>query len=199
MYLGNIITESDIQIENFNTFNSIEDSNSQLPTLIVGWSLVKKLFPETSILHKQINENIFWTFDEKERRVDYETDIKDFKEKCFNELGKDITYVYVDTIYTSKTKVKKIISKIKSFKNPIYYISDNKMLYVYDENIVFGIDLNITNLVGIDNSKLISKLRDLPNSTLLENEIFIKCSSIIKKIKNNDKILPYIYRYGECD
>lgn len=199
MYLGNIITESDIEIENFNTISTIEDNDTKLPTLIVGWSLVKQLFPETSILHKQINENFFWTFSEKERRVDYETDIEDFKEKCFNNIGKDITYVYVDILYTSKSKIKRIIKKIKSFKNPIYYISNNKMLYIYDENMVFGVDLNITEFIGVDNSKILSKLKDLPNSTLLKNEIFNKCSSIIKKIKNNNKILPYIYRYGECD
>ena len=47
MYLGNIITESDIEIENFNTISTIEDNDTKLPTLIVGWSLVKQLFPET--------------------------------------------------------------------------------------------------------------------------------------------------------
>ena len=31
-----------------------------------------------------------------------------------------------------------------------------------------------------------------------ENQVFNKCKSIIKKINKNDKIIPYVYRYGEC-
>ena len=69
--------------------------------------------------------------------------------------------MYVDILYTSKSKIKRIIKKIKSFKNPIYYISNNKMLYIYDENMVFGVDLNITEFIGVDNSKILSKLKDL--------------------------------------
>ena len=199
MYIGNIVTKSNIIDENFNVVRELKHINEELPTLIVGWKSVKELISNASILHKKISDTMWWTFDEKERKVDYEVDIETFKEECYKHIGKNLIYVYVDVLYFPKYKIKKIINKIKSFNSPIYYINKNNMLYIYDENIVFGIDLNVTKLIGVNNLKLIKKIGDLPNSTLIKNEIFNKCSSIVKKIKNNNKILPYIYRYGECD
>ena len=45
----------------------IEESAEQtlscnVPTLIIGWSKVKELYPEQSILSSKISENLFWTF-----------------------------------------------------------------------------------------------------------------------------------------
>jgi len=200
MHIGNIVTNLDIKEENYNIINNLDDINNDLPTLIIGWSLTKTLLDDVSILHKRIKENLQWTFSEKERKVDFEIDIELFKKDCYRQLGKDIIYVYIDIIHSSKSKIKKIINKIKSFKEPIFYVGKNKMLYIYDENIVFGIDLNMTNLIGIENKRLLKKISDLPNSILIKNEIFNKCSGIVKKINNkNYKILPYIYRHGECN
>lgn len=199
MYIGNIVTQTKFKEENFNVVDNLNDIKKELPTLIIGWSNTKSTIKDVSILHKKIEDNMWWTFDEKERRVDYEVDIEEFKEKCYGLIGENLNYVYIDILYFPKHKIKKIIKKIKSFNSPIYYISKNNMLYIYDENIVFGLDLNVTKLIGINNIKLLKKISDLPKSTLIKNEIFNKCSSIIKKIKNNNKILPYIYRYGECN
>ena len=50
--------------------------DNSLPTLIVGWKKTKELFGDkVSILHKKIEDNLYWTFNEGERKVDYETDI----------------------------------------------------------------------------------------------------------------------------
>ena len=200
MHIGNIVTNLDLKEENYNIVNHLDDINKDLPTLIIGWSLTKTLVEDVSILHKRIDEKLQWTFSEKERKVDFEIDVDFFKKDCYNRLGKDIIYVYVDIIHSSKSKIKKIVSKIKSFKEVIFYVGKNNMLYIYDENIVFGVDLNMTKLIGVDSNRLLKKISDLPNSILIKNEIFNKCSGIVKKINNkNSKILPYIYRYGECN
>ena len=72
------------------------------------------------------------------------------------------------------------------------------MLYIYNENIVFGVDLNIMELIGIKKQKIINKINQLTDSLLIRNQVFNKCKSIITKTNKNNKILPYIYRYGEC-
>ena len=72
------------------------------------------------------------------------------------------------------------------------------MLYIYNENIVFGVDLNIMELIGIKKQKIINKINQLTDSLLIRNQVFNKCKSIITKTNKKNKILPYIYRYGEC-
>ena len=81
MYIGNIVSQVDIKADKL--FNLIKDINKiepELPTLIIGWEFVKVIYGDNkpSILEKQISENVYWTFTKKERRVDYEEDIKKY-------------------------------------------------------------------------------------------------------------------------
>ena len=73
------------------------------------------------------------------------------------------------------------------------------MLYIFDENLVFGVDLNIIELLGIKKEKVITKITNISNSILLGNEIFNKCRDFMKELNNGEKLIPYIYRNGEYD
>ena len=199
MFIGNIVTTDEINEENFNIVESLDKCIPTLPTLIIGWKITKTLFNNTSILHKQLEEDKWWTFNSKERKVDLEQDLDSFKTLCYNNIGKNIKYVYIDILYHKKNTIKKIITKIKSFNNILIYVSNTNMLYIFDENIVFGLDLNIVEFIGIKKEKIINSLIKLPHSIFIRNEIFNKCMSIIKKIDKKDKLIPYIYRYGECN
>tara|TARA_R110000824_G_scaffold122403_4_gene279558 strand:+ start:556 stop:1158 length:603 start_codon:yes stop_codon:yes gene_type:complete len=197
MDVGNIVIPSDIKEENFNICENIDDINNSLPTLIVGWNKTKELFKDkVSILHKQIEEDLYWTFSETERKVDYEIDILKFKDICYKNFGEDIIYLYVDIIHGKLSIIKKIINKIQSLKDPIFYITNKNMLYIFGDDIIFGIDLNITEYIGIKTQKIVNRLLNLPNSILIENEIFNKCKEFIKKLDNRYKLVPYIVKYG---
>ena len=197
MNVGNIVIPSNIKEENFNICENIDDINNSLPTLIVGWSKTKELFKDkVSILHKQIEEDLYWTFSETERRVDYEIDILKFKDICYKNFGEDIIYLYIDIIHGKLSVIKKIINKIRSLKDPIFYITDKNMLYIFGDDIIFGVDLNITEFIGIETQNIINRLINLPNSVLVENEIFNKCKEFIKKLDNRHKLVPYIVKYG---
>ena len=76
MNVGNIVTNSKIDIENFKVCRNIDNIDRDIPTLIIGWENVKKIYGEkVSILHKQIDTFTFWTFSPKERKSEYETDL----------------------------------------------------------------------------------------------------------------------------
>ena len=199
MFIGNIVTTDEINEENFNIVESLDKCIPTLPTLIIGWKITKELFNDTSILHKKIEEDKWWTFNSTERKVDLEQDLKAFKTLCYSNIGKDLKYVYIDILYHKTSTIKKIITKIKSFNNILIYVSNTNMLYIFDENIVFGLDLNIVEFIGIKKDKIITSLTKLPHSIFIRNEIFNKCMCIIKKIDKKDKLIPYIYRYGECN
>ena len=198
MKVGNIISSSELKEENFNLYESLSEIDNDLPTLIIGWEETKKLFGEkVSILHKEINENLFWTFSVKERKVDFETDIETFKKGCYKRVGDNLYYVYLDVLHGKYHINKKIIEKIYTLNNPISYISHNNMLYIFDENLVFGVDLNICELIGVKRDKIIDRITNLPNSILIGNEIFNKCKELITKTDKKERILPYVYRNGK--
>jgi hypothetical protein len=69
------------------------------------------------------------------------------------------------------------------------------MVYIYGENILFGIDLNVVSLFEGKSEKIVNKVKNLENNTLVDLEIFNKCKDFILKLKNKDKYIPYIYDY----
>ena len=194
MYIGNIVTTTKIEDTNFKVCRKVETIKDGLPTLIVGWDKVKELYgDDISILHKEIDENTQWTFSVKERKVDYEKDVIKFIHNCYNNIGKDIHYLYVDPIHDSRKKINKILRKIYSLKNPKLYIHDDRMVYLYAEGVVFGIDLEIVEYLGIDPNKVVTKLRNLSGCLLVDTEIFNKYKYIMTKINNKVRFLPYLY------
>ena len=198
MYVGNIVIDSKIEEENFNICSDLDTIDNDLPTLIIGWELTKDIVgDDISILHKKINQRLYWTFNQKERKVDYEVDFEKFKEICFNTFGDNIPYVYLDIIHGKRKINKKIIKKILSLENPITYISDKNMVYIYGENIIFGVDLNVIEYTTLKKEKIINKVKNLNNNILVSNEIFNKCKDLLYKIKFNNKLIPYIYKNGE--
>ena len=198
MYVGNIVTSLKLDEENFDIYSDLESIDNDLPTLIIGWGNAKEFIGEDiSILHKKINQKLYWTFSKKERKVDFEVDFEKFKEVCFNNFGDNIPYVYLDILHGKSKINKKIIRKILSLSNSVIYISDKNMVYIYGENIIFGIDLNIIEYSSIKKEKILNRIKNLNNNVLVTDEIFNKCKDLLYKIKYKNKLIPYIYKNGE--
>ena len=196
MVIGNIITSENIDIKNYNIINNIDLINNDLPTIIIGWNETKNIVTDKpiSILHKKINDNLYWTFTKKERKVDYEKDIINFESICLKFIESKIKYIYVDVLHSSKRKIRKILNKIKVFKTIVTYINNRNMLYIFGDNLIFGIDLNICEFIGVKKNKIINKVNSISNVTLRQNEIFNICKDLIKN--NREKLIPYIYYNG---
>ena len=198
MNIGNIVSSSKINEDNFKLFDEIESVDNSLPTLIVGWNKTKEIFGDkVSILNKQISDNLYWTFSTTERRVDYDDDIITFKQECYNNFGSELSYVYIDPIHDKPQKIKKILKKIYSLNESISYFTDKNMLYILGENIVFGVNLEVTEFIGISTNSIITRVVNLRNSVLIDNEIFNKCKEFIKKLDNEYKLVPYVVKYGK--
>ncbi len=115
---------------------------------------------------------------------------KSFVNHCYNEFGENLPYVYLDLLLGKRMINFRIIRKILSLKNPVTYISDTNMVYIYDEGIIFGLDLNVVKLFEDKYEKILNKVKNLENNTLVDLEIFNKCKDLILKLKNK------IYEYG---
>ena len=197
MYVGNIVTSLKLEEENFNICSDLDSIDNDLSTLIIGWDNAKEFIgANISIIHKKVNQKLYWTFSKKERKVDFEVDLEKFKEVCFNTFGDNIPYVYLDILHGKSRVNKKIIKKILSLSDSVIYISDKNMVYVYGENIIFGIDLNIIEYSSIKKEKILNRIKNLNNNVFVSDEIFNKCKDLILKLKNKNKYIPYIYEYG---
>lgn len=177
----------------FNVCNSMDDIIEGLPTLIVGWSNVKKIFPEANILSKEYN-GIKWTFSKTERRCDYEEDVIKFYEYSIMSIMNDIKYTYVDLIKFKLESIKKIIKFLKGpSKKVVFLTKGSQFMFVYSQEFktIFGISLALSEYIGIPKKKIISMIK---NGEFIKDTSFIN-SDIRRIIGNNtDYILP-LYCY----
>jgi len=194
MKIGNIVSNTPLKVgEEFNLVNSLDEVIKGIPTLIVGYSIVKENFgDDLDFIEREVN-GIHWTFTKEEQKKYHIPDLNRFIDYCFYRCVEDVTYIFVDPIQYSRNKMKKIINKINSIKNPITYVTEKNMLYVFGENLIFGIDLKLINYIGIDDVKIKSRLKLTSKAFLQGNEILIEYKEYLERLKNQHKYIPLLY------
>lgn len=199
LYIGNIITKNKIEVSSFfNVSSDISTVDSSIPTLIIGWSEVKKIFPEQNILVNKITDTIYWTFSKREKRYKYEVDLKNFIEKIINNINDSINYKFFNYILSSKEKQKSFIEYVNIGGNSIYL--NSKFLYVYnpkDKNTI-GISLRDLYYVGIDVKNFVKSLNKNNNNFMCDNLKCIDNESFLL-IKDNIKVIAYLNYLKNAD
>lgn len=198
--IGNIICSPQTKIDEniFNKYKTCEEIDNNLPTLIIGMENAKKCISNFSILEKIYNNGNFrWTFKKNERRIDFEDDLKSFTEFCYNDIIKDIKYVYVDLINYSLTRIKKFIHYIKCNNKKYCYMTFNgEFMFIYDKKykMVYGLSLSLCEYLGIKKDKVLEKLfSNKKNKKIVKLNFF---NDNIKKIINtNPHYIPPFYEY----
>jgi hypothetical protein len=176
MKVGNIVNCNDEIDERYFNCLSIEDfmdkefyktEDSKLPTLIVGWDIVKKNFGEVSILSKMITPatddgygGIFWTFSRKEKRGIYETNLKEFKERCYVDLIKNLKTYNIDPIIYKINNTTELCDRISKLGGGIGYLFQDRIVYVHKDNHIFMIDLELMEFIGFDKTQIVKTLTD---------------------------------------
>ena len=183
--VGNIISNEELTgIPN--NFNSCKDvPTNDLPTLIIGWELTKSLYPEASILRKKIKDNLYWTFSPTEKRSIFETDLKKYINKSYNDYIKKIKFFNIDPIIYKINSNEGLIEKIKNVAGGFTYLYVNKVVYVYHNFIIYSIDLEQLDFIGFDRKIILSTLKETTN--------FSDCSWELKNFKNELKYLDIKY------
>ena len=152
--IGNIVTSNDLKVdENFNVVDSLDNIIEGIPTLLVGIDNAKKKSDKLNYIERQLDDNTFWTFTKKEKRVLFEEDLFYFIENSYKHLTEKINYVFVDAILFDNTKMKGIFDEISKNDNNITFIT-NEMVYIYCCNKIFGIDLKQINHCNINTKNI---------------------------------------------
>jgi hypothetical protein len=193
MFVGNIVTHSNINVDKyFKVVNSLDDTIDGLPTLIVGWDIVKTINPNADFIDKKLSENIFWTFKKSERRDIFEDDFYNFTEYCYGLLIKDIKYNFIDLIQLNETELKNIFRFIKKCENVVGYLY-NKMLYIFVEKTIYGIDLTLLKYMDYNTEDVLCKIKSYCSVFLDNKEILIEYKDVIDMLNNEVKYIPFLY------
>jgi len=176
MKVGNIVNCNEeideryfncISVDEFMSDNSHNNKDGKLPTLIVGWGFVKENFSEVSILSKTITPptsdgdgGVFWTFSRKEKRGIYELNLKEFKEKCYVDLINGIKTYNIDPIIYKINNTDELCGRILKLGDGVGYLFQDRIVYIYKDNNIFMIDLELMEFIGFNKEQIVKTLVD---------------------------------------
>ena len=197
--IGNIVTLDKIKVDdNFNVVNSFNEVIEGIPTLVVGTNIANDSYGNLNYIDRKIDNLNYWTFSKKEKRGLFEEDLFYFIENSYKNLTNRLEYIFVDVILFNDEKIKKIFDKIESYKDNISFLTD-KMLYIYSDKYIFGIDLRQIEYIRGDIDKFIKKVKRFSKDFLSNNEILIEYKNNLGMLEDELKYIPVLYsmrRYG---
>ena len=194
MKIGNIVSNTPLKVgREFNIVDSFDDIIEGIPTLIVGYDIVKEKYgSDLDFIDRKV-DGVYWTFSKTELKKHHTPDLNNFIDRCFYKCIRDIKYIFVDPIQFTRKKMVKVIKKIKTLKKPIVYINEKDMLYLFGENLVFGIDLKLINYIGIDGNKIKSRLKSMSIVFLEGSEILIEYKEYLERLDNQPRYIPLLH------
>lgn len=193
MFVGNIVIQNKLNIDKyFNVVESMDDIIHGLPTLIVGWDIIKTIEPDADFITRKLSDNTFWTFKKTERRDIFENDLYDFIHYSYNLLVTDVDYKFIDLIQLTELQLKITFKRIKKSTKSVGYIHEN-MLYIYSENVVYGLDLKLVNYLEYNLVETLNKIKSYCSVFLDNDEILIEYKDIIDMLNNEVKYVPFLY------
>jgi hypothetical protein len=193
MILGNIVCKDEIKVsEIFNVVKTINEIDNSLPTLIVGFDLICSLYPDFNILEFKVDANTYWTFKRTERRDKFEEDLSKFTEVAYSSLINNIKYIHIDFLLHNPRQLKKIFKKIL-YGEKIVSVQYKNNIFIYLENIIFGLDLEMLRFMKVNVDKILTKIKLKSLSFLQDDSIFIKYKKEVQILGNKEYYLPFLY------
>lgn len=193
--IGNIVTNTKIEAsERFNVITSLDNCIKGIPTIIIGYDLTKELCIDKKInsIYREIEPNLFWTFKKTESRREFEKNIEIFIELCYKNIISGINYFFIDHIQLSQANLIKTYDKLKSIPNLVGYIHEDRLIYLYGDNFIFGIDLDNVSYVNLDSDKLKHKISDFVGGLITTNELPPQYTIDIERFDGNIKYVSYL-------
>jgi len=184
--IGNILTNQNMVCSpHINMVNDINCIMGDLPTMVIGYDLVKEFFDEyISIKSTHLVDNFYWTFNKFENNSKYMVDYDDFLTMCLDNYVKSFTYIYIDVIHYRLSKIKKILKKISTSEEVVYFICDD-MVYLYVGKLIFGINLEICSYIGLDKGRLLDKVKNISHYGFNKNDLVYKYDDLAWRLKDN--------------
>ena len=197
MEIANIVSSKKLNVgSEFNVVENIDEIVfKDLPTLIIGYDEICDLYGEenVNVLKRNVTKNVFWTFKRTTKRQLYDTDLESFIRHSYKKATSKLNYVDLDLIQFSNGKILKIVKHLLTLNDVISYESENSVIYIYSNNITFGIDLNLVEYIGFDADKVRKRVKDKSIVYLEGEEILIEFQNHLERLDNDIKLIPFLY------
>lgn len=196
--LGNVVDTSKISYPNFiNKCSGMDAIDANLPTLLIGYSFAKGIYPMINVLERRIGKSLYWTFSRKERRGINEVDLSSFYSGLFRNEVRRIPYFYLNLVCYTKEQLKKFGSFLRDDRCKIcYHDTGNRSIFVYMENRVLGISENDLEYIGAPINKTLELMKNNPSNHFVKFPYLSgdSLSSNIRMFLNlNSYIIPALY------
>lgn len=193
MKIANIVTSNTLDVsDDINIVDNLDNIIEGLPTLVTSYEWLSNNYSEYDIYNKKISDNLYWTFAKTERRDIFNVDVEHFITLANRELVKNIDYLFVDLIQYQPLIINKIIREIFETPNKVAF-KYKKMIYIYGGKLIFGIDINLLNYMGINTVRVEKKIKSICNVFLEDDEIFIEYKDNMERLDHSVKYIPYLY------
>lgn len=194
-YIGNIV--SDIKLDDnvgiFHVTSNLEDIIMGIPTLVVGWSKVKQLFDNVSILKWEIDPNTYWTFSKYERRNRLNEDLIKFKNLCVDRTIKGLTYVYFNSLISSKYKKSLMLNSLNDgFEKKLLIWNDMCYICWRDIKFILGISMRDVEYEGKERQFFIETMKSIGGMTQVGYDDN-KNKDALKLFYNKNYVLSYLF------
>ena len=193
MKIANIVTSNKVDVtSDINVVNDLKDIINGIPTLVTSYAWVSKNYDDYEIYDKKLDDNLYWTFARTERRDIFTTDVELFVTIANKRLIEDINYIAIDLIQSHPETIKKIVRKILSIDNKTAF-KHKDMIYIYGDKLIFGVDLDLINYMGMDVERIENKIKSRCDVFLEDDEIFIEYKDNMERLDHSAKYIPYLY------
>jgi len=198
MKISNIVYEEKLvnhtKLDYINYINEpikYSELNTSLVTLFVGWRFMKKCNPDSNILQdadileKRIIKNrLYWEFDFTEKKSDHVKGVETFVNLApeYYFLNK-YKYINIDPIFHKIKNVGDLKNVIPNKLNQMY-VYKNEMLYVLNDNEIYGINLNMFEYMKIDTEETREYLSNITNNVTYLDVEGEKYKELYKKFPN---------------
>ena len=191
MILGYIVTEK--KLKNIDGFveqvDDISLADSTKPILIVGWKKAKEHPKYSTILEKQLDEHVYWTFSKSESRSDFEDDLRIFYNIIYNNILNNIKYYYINIYKLKYSNIKKLYNLILTSGEVKNIYLSNSLLYVPHDGKILGLSLTDLEYCNIPIDKVLNKIKSKGINIIEDNGKFI--FKLSKQLGNKKYAIPY--------
>ena len=192
-YIANILTEK--KFSDYELYNVVSDKASLIdgiPTMVIGWEYTKKMFPEANIVDWIVEDGVYWTFGNREKRSVYEERMAKFKELAIDSFIKSINYRFISVITSKKEEIADFIGKVETEGGATAYYT-NGFVYVYIPSscVVYGLSLREMDYVGKNPKMFLSLLTKEENVSMVSAGESLS-NEVRYSFRNRDYIIPYI-------
>lgn len=192
MFLCNIVSGGRAGVNFPPMFNIVDEFRERvpgIPTFIIGWGDVRRIFPDADILSPVIREDIYWIYGPRERREKYESGLRWIEDFVMERMTGSVHYVFRDIMTAAEDEKRGIYEFLVHGAGVEYYIY-NEMLYYLCGGSVYGLSLRDIAYEGGDPVRFLREIEGNGANHAIDGSSIP--DSVRKMIGDRVYLIPYI-------